>query len=97
MSCNRWMKNIVLNEIEKINERKANKLYKAIDSSDFYAGTAVKGGSTMNVTWRIKNEDLESLFINEASKQNLKTLKGHRSVEGRASIYNAFLNPVLIH
>ena len=47
--------------------------------------------STMNVTWRIKNEDLESLFINEASKQNLKTLKGHRSVGGiRASIYNAF-------
>ena len=89
----RWMKNIGgLDEIEKINERKADKLYKAIDSSDFYVGTAVNEfRSTMNVTWRIKNEDLESLFINEASEQNLKTLKGHRSVGGiRASIYNAF-------
>ena len=45
----------------------------------------------MNVTWRIANEDLESVFIEEASKENLKTLKGHRSVGGvRASIYNAF-------
>ena len=45
----------------------------------------------MNVTWRIVNEDLESIFIEEAAKENLKTLKGHRSVGGvRASIYNAF-------
>ena len=33
----------------------------------------------------------ESIFIKEAADNNLKTLKGHRSVGGlRASIYNAF-------
>ena len=81
-----------ITEIQNINENKANKLYKTIDSSDFYVGTAVKEyRSTMNVTWRIKNQELESSFLEEASQHNLKTLKGHRSVGGiRASIYNAF-------
>jgi len=47
--------------------------------------------STMNVTWRLPTEELEAQFIAEAAKNNLKTLKGHRSVGGiRASIYNAF-------
>lgn len=89
----RWIKNKGgLIKINEINQEKANKLYSAIDSTDFYIGTAVKEcRSDMNVTWRIKNPDLESIFIEEASKENLKTLKGHRSVGGiRASIYNAF-------
>ena len=39
----------------------------------------------------VTTEELEARFIEEAAKQNLKTLKGHRSVGGiRASIYNAF-------
>ena len=55
-------------------------------------GTAVKDcRSDMNVTWRLPNEELEDIFIKEASKQGMKGLKGHRSVGGiRASIYNAF-------
>ena len=45
----------------------------------------------IHVTWRLPTEELEAEFIAEAAKQNLKTLKGHRSVGGiRASIYNAF-------
>jgi phosphoserine aminotransferase len=45
----------------------------------------------MNVTFRLPTEALEETFIKEASAQNLKGLKGHRSVGGvRASIYNAF-------
>ena len=47
----------------------------------------------MNVTWRIKQGDeaLEKLFIDEAKKLGMSSLKGHRSVGGlRASIYNAF-------
>ena len=89
----RWLKaNGGLEGMQKINEAKAGKLYDAIDASDFYKGTAVKEcRSDMNVTWRLANEDLEPVFIAEAAKQNLKTLKGHRSVGGiRASIYNAF-------
>ena len=47
----------------------------------------------MNVTWRIKNGDeaLEKMFLDEAKKLGMSSLKGHRSVGGlRASIYNAF-------
>ena len=46
--------------------------------------------SNMNITFRLPTEELEATFIAEAGKQNLKGLKGHRSVGGiRASIYNA--------
>jgi len=89
----RWLKaKGGLEGMAKINAEKAGKLYAAIDASDFYKGTAVKEfRSDMNVTWRLPTEELEAQFIAEASKQNLKTLKGHRSVGGiRASIYNAF-------
>jgi phosphoserine aminotransferase len=89
----RWLQaNGGLEAMHALNQRKAAKLYNAIDATDFYSGTAIKAcRSDMNVTWRIANEDLESVFIEEASKENLKTLKGHRSVGGvRASIYNAF-------
>ncbi len=81
-----------LEGMQKQNEEKAAKLYTAIDSTDFYTGTAVKEyRSNMNITFRIANEELESKFIAEASERNLKGLKGHRSVGGiRASIYNAF-------
>lgn len=89
----RWLKaKGGLEGIQKINEAKAAKLYDAIDASGFYKGTAVpECRSDMNVTWRLPTEELEAAFIAEASKNNLKTLKGHRSVGGiRASIYNAF-------
>lgn len=89
----RWLKaNGGLEGMQKINEEKASKLYDMIDSTDFYTGTAVKEcRSNMNVTFRIANEELEAEFIAEAEKNNLKGLKGHRSVGGiRASIYNAF-------
>ncbi len=81
-----------LEGMQKQNEGKAEKLYAAIDGTDFYTGTAVKEcRSNMNITFRIANPDLEAKFIAEASEKNLKGLKGHRSVGGiRASIYNAF-------
>jgi len=81
-----------LEGMQKQNEEKAAKLYAAIDGTGFYTGTAVKEyRSTMNVTFRIANEELEAKFIAEAAEKNLKGLKGHRSVGGiRASIYNAF-------
>lgn len=81
-----------LAEIEQLNQQKADKLYKVIDShQDFYQGHAQKEfRSTMNVTWRISNSELEPVFIEEAKSAGLTQLKGHRSVGGlRASIYNA--------
>jgi len=92
MLVTRWIKAMGLDNLYKLNVEKAAKLYSAIDSTDFYKGTAVlECRSDMNVTWRLPTEDLEAKFIAEATTQNLKGLKGHRSVGGvRASIYNAF-------
>jgi len=76
---------------ESFNKKKATLLYNQIDSDDFYRGTADKDSrSTMNVTFRLPSEALEQKFLEEAKKENLVALKGHRSVGGiRASIYNA--------
>ena len=44
----------------------------------------------MNVPFTLKDAELDKVFLEEAAKKNLVTLKGHRSVGGmRASIYNA--------
>jgi phosphoserine aminotransferase len=75
------------------NERKAKKLYEAIDGSGgFYRAHAQPGSrSLMNVTYRLPSEELETKFVKAATAQGLDGLKGHRSVGGiRASIYNAF-------
>ncbi len=80
-----------LTKIAEINERKAAKLYAAIDGSDFYGSpVAVNNRSWMNVPFTLKDAELDKVFLEEAAKNNLITLKGHRSVGGmRASIYNA--------
>ena len=74
------------------NERKAAKLYAAIDRTAFYRGVAEPGSrSLMNVTFRLPTPELEERFVREAEAAGLAGLKGHRSVGGlRASIYNAF-------
>ena len=89
----RWLLNIGgLAEMEKINTRKAGKLYAEIDRTGFYRGHAKKESrSRMNVTFRLPTEELEAKFAKEAKAAGLDGLKGHRSVGGlRASIYNAF-------
>lgn len=80
-----------LKAMAEINRRKAEKLYSAIDTSDFYHNPVDKGcRSWMNVTFALKQPDLDNTFLDEAKKAGLITLKGHRSVGGmRASIYNA--------
>jgi len=87
-----WLKNMGgVEEMEKLNRKKADLLYNAIDSSDFYRGTVKEDSrSIMNVTFRLPNEDLEKKFIAESLEKGMIGLKGHRSVGGcRASIYNA--------
>ncbi len=75
----------------EVNQRKAEKLYAAIDDSDFYANPVVKQNrSWMNVPFTLKNASMDADFLQGAAEQGLVTLKGHRSVGGmRASIYNA--------
>lgn len=87
-----WLKDIGgLQGMSEINSRKANKLYDAIDGSDFYTNPVDPHcRSWMNVPFTLANADLDKTFLEEASAIGLKTLKGHRSVGGmRASIYNA--------
>ena len=78
--------------IGQLNQEKARLLYDLIDSSEFYQGHAYpEDRSTMNVTFRLPDEQLEQQFVAAAAGQGLVELKGHRSVGGvRASIYNAF-------
>jgi phosphoserine aminotransferase len=81
-----------LNAIGERNQRKAAKIYAAIDASDFYRGTARKDSrSLMNVTFRLVKPELEPVMLKEAAAHGLVQLKGHRLTGGlRASIYNAF-------
>lgn len=80
-----------LNHFKSFNSEKASLLYHEIDRDGFYEGTVEKDSrSKMNVTFRIRDQELEATFLSEAEKQGLVALKGHRSVGGiRASIYNA--------
>jgi len=89
----KWLRSLGgLTAIARINERKAAKLYAEIDRTGFYRGTAQPASrSLMNVTFRLRSEELEKMFEKEATSAGLDGLKGHRSVGGmRASIYNAF-------
>ena len=81
-----------LKTMEEHNKNKATLIYNILDGSEgFYRGHAVKEDrSTMNITFRLPDENLEKAFVEEAKKENLIGLKGHRSVGGiRASLYNA--------
>ncbi len=90
----KWLKKMGgVAALEKINQEKAGILYDAIDQSDgYYKGHAEPASrSLMNVPFNLKNPELETEFISQATKAGFDGLKGHRSVGGcRASIYNAF-------
>ncbi len=90
----RWVKNDIggLEAMEEHNQKKCALLYDTIDSSNgFFRGHAKECcRSTMNVTFNLPNDELQSKFIAEAAEHKLAALKGHRSVGGiRASVYNA--------
>jgi len=89
----KWLEETVggLAKMEQINKEKAALIYNYLDKSDFYWGTAEKEDrSMMNVTFRLTDQSLEQIFIDQALANGLGGLKGHRSVGGcRASLYNA--------
>jgi phosphoserine aminotransferase len=74
-----------------INERKASKLYAAIDASDFYTNPVAENcRSWMNIPFLLADSALDAAFLEQSKAADLTNLKGHRSVGGmRASIYNA--------
>ena len=73
------------------NQRKADKLYAAIDNSGFYKNPVAKPcRSWMNVPFTLPDAALDEAFLKGAKAAGMVALKGHRSVGGmRASIYNA--------
>ena len=87
----KWLKSLGgVEEIGKINNRKAKKLYQFIDDSNFYENNINKENrSIMNIPFLLHNDDLDTKFLSESKNAGLLALKGHRSVGGmRASIYN---------
>ena len=80
-----------LSAVAEVNERKASKLYAAIDKSSFYSNpVAIENRSWMNVPFVLADSDLDGRFLEQSAAAGLMNLKGHRSVGGmRASIYNA--------
>jgi phosphoserine aminotransferase len=78
-------------EMEKINRRKAGKLYDYIDNSGFYRNPVeVPSRSLMNVPFVLADEKFDKPFLAGAEEAGLLNLAGHRSVGGmRASLYNA--------
>ena len=77
--------------MEERNREKAGMLYDILDNSKLFSGTAERASrSLMNITFTLPSEELTAKCLQEAEKEGLVTLKGHRSVGGmRASIYNA--------
>ncbi|TDI69545.1 MAG: 3-phosphoserine/phosphohydroxythreonine transaminase [Bacteroidetes bacterium] len=88
-----WMlRNGGVEAMEVRNKEKAALLYSFLDQSTLF-NAPVEGDarSIMNTTFVTGDEALDKLFISQAEANNLRGLKGHRSVGGmRASIYNAF-------
>lgn len=88
-----WIKDVGgLEQIEKWNREKGERLYGEIDRNpDFYRAPVEKDSrSYMNVVFRLPTEALEDMFVAEAKKAGMVGLKGHRSAGGiRVSLYNA--------
>ncbi|WP_028115484.1 3-phosphoserine/phosphohydroxythreonine transaminase [Ferrimonas senticii] len=78
-------------DMAAVNRDKADLLYRYIDDSSFYHnGVAKAFRSEMNVTFQLRDPELNHRFLTEAESQGLLALKGHRIVGGmRASLYNA--------
>jgi phosphoserine aminotransferase len=77
--------------MEKRNQEKAALLYNFIDQSSLYENRVTKEyRSRMNVTFFLKDENLNAEFLAQSNAAGLVALRGHKAAGGmRASIYNA--------
>jgi len=87
-----WIKNDIggLENMKKLNEQKAKLIYDFLDSSALFKGTVEKEDrSLMNIPFVTGDEELDALFVKEATENGFVNIKGHRTVGGmRASVYN---------
>lgn len=75
-----------------LNKAKADLLYAEIDRNPLFEANVPnkKDRSQMNVTFQLKNKELETKFTALSNEAGVHGIKGHRSVGGyRASLYNA--------
>ena len=78
--------------IEKLNNQKAETLYKEIDRNPLFRGFVAnkEDRSKMNATFSLVDESLTNTFDGLWKQAGINGLNGHRSVGGyRASMYNA--------
>jgi phosphoserine aminotransferase len=77
--------------IEKLNNAKAELLYKTLDSLPLFKGVVAKEDrSYMNATFVMHDTTLEKEFLELCKQEGMVGVKGHRSVGGfRVSLYNA--------
>ena len=91
----KWLKDKGgVEEINKINVKKAGLLYSEIERNPLFKATveAEEDRSLMNICFVMTegNEDKEKAFFDFATSKGMVGIKGHRSVGGfRASTYNA--------
>ncbi len=90
----KWVKSMGgVEEMHRIDVRKADTLYAEIDRNSLFRGTADKEDrSIMNVCFVMAEgrEALADEFLAFSKERNIIGIKGHRSVGGfRASLYNA--------
>ena len=87
-----WLKELGgVEAIEKINQAKADLLYREIDRNPLFEGTAAKEDrSNMNVCFLLTDSRKKEAFNTMWNKSGISGINGHRSVGGyRASMYNA--------
>lgn len=94
MLVTRWLRDEIggVENMAAINRAKSERLYRALDAeADFYCVHGERAcRSTMNVVFRLPDATMEAQFIDDARREGLHGLEGHRSVGGlRASLYNA--------
>jgi len=79
---------------EKVNKKKAEKLYAAVSRGEQKGVLRAKvdphARSWMNLVFDVLGDGAEARFLAGADQRGMKALKGHRSVGGiRVSLYNA--------
>ncbi|MHA8110490.1 3-phosphoserine/phosphohydroxythreonine transaminase [Lactobacillaceae bacterium Melli_B4] len=87
-----WIKELGgIDEMEKINRKKATVLYDYLDESKLFSNHVQQNERSLtNITFTTGDDALDAEFVEFATKHDLISIKGHRSVGGlRASLYNA--------
>lgn len=81
-----------INEIEKLNKIKAEKLYKYLDEKDdvFSLNVPQKFRSLSNIVFNFRESNQTPIFLDYCVQNGFIGLNGHRSVGGiRVSNYNS--------